>query len=34
MNEFYEDIIHNRRPKVSLNDAYQTLKIIDNIYRK
>ncbi len=34
MNEFYDDIIHNRRPKVSLNDAYQTLKIIDNIYRK
>ena len=34
MNEFYKDIIYNRKPSVNLFDAYQTLKIIDNIYRK
>ena len=33
MNEFYEDIIYNRKPKSNLNDAYQTLKIINKIYR-
>ena len=34
MNEFYKDIIYNRKPSINLFDAYQTLKIIDNIYRK
>ena len=33
INEFYDDIIYNRKPKSNLNDAYQTLKIINKIYR-
>ena len=33
INEFYDDIIYNRKPKVNLNDAYQTLKIINKIYK-
>ena len=33
MNEFYEDIRLNREPAASLNDAYQALKIIDQIYK-
>ena len=32
INEFYDDIIYNRKPKANLNDAYQTLKIINKIY--
>ena len=34
MDEFYNDITYNRKPNVNLFDAYQTLKIIDNIYKK
>ena len=33
MNEFYKDIIYDRKPKVNLNDAYQNLKIISKIYK-
>ena len=33
INEFYDDIICNRKPKANLNDAYQTLKIINKIYK-
>lgn len=33
MEEFYEDIELNRQPAVGLNDAYQALKIIENIYK-
>ena len=33
INELYDDIIYNRKPKSNLNDAYQTLKIINKIYR-
>ena len=28
MNDFYKDIIYNRKPSINLFDAYQTLKII------
>ena len=34
INEFYKDIMYNRKPNVSLIDAYQTLKIINKIYKK
>ena len=30
---FYNDIIYNRKPKENLNSAYQTLKIINKIYK-
>jgi len=33
INEFYNDIIYNRKPKSNLNDAYQSLKIINKIYK-
>ena len=33
INEFYKDISHNRKPNVNLNDASQTLKIINKIYK-
>ncbi|MBT8562115.1 Gfo/Idh/MocA family oxidoreductase [Polynucleobacter paneuropaeus] len=33
MAEFYEDIQHDREPAAGLNDAYQSLKIIDQIYK-
>ena len=33
INEFYKDISYNRKPKVNLIDAYQTLKIINKIYK-
>jgi len=34
MAEFYEDIITNREPSAGLNDAYQALTIIDQIYKE
>jgi predicted dehydrogenase len=34
MNEFYDDILLNRIPAAGLNDAYQALKIIDQIYKE
>ena len=33
INEFYDDITYNRKPASNLNDAYQTFKIINKIYR-
>jgi len=33
INEFYDDILLNRAPTASLDDAYQALKIIDRIYK-
>jgi predicted dehydrogenase len=33
MHEFYQDIFLDREPSSGLNDAYQSLKIIDQIYR-
>ena len=33
INEFYDDIIYNRKPKSNLNDAYQLFKIINKIYK-
>ena len=33
INEFYNDIIYNRKPKSNLNDAHQSLKIINKIYK-
>jgi predicted dehydrogenase len=33
LTEFYEDIRLNREPSVGLRDAYEALKIIENIYR-
>lgn len=33
MEEFYEDIHSNRQPAASLNDAYQALLIVDQIYK-
>jgi hypothetical protein len=33
MAEFYEDIKLNREPVSSVNDAYQSLKIIEKIYK-
>jgi len=33
MAEFYDDIYLDREPATGLNDAYQSLKIIDQIYR-
>ena len=33
INEFYKDITYNRKPNVNLIDAYQTLKIINTIYK-
>lgn len=33
MAEFYDDIFLDRQPAAGLNDAYQTLKIVDQIYR-
>lgn len=32
MNDFYQDIFKDREPSAGLNDAYQALKIIQNIY--
>ena len=32
MNEFYEDILYNRKPSACLNDAFQALKIIQQTY--
>jgi len=34
MDEFYNDIIYKRKPNISLSEAYETLKIIDKIYKK
>jgi hypothetical protein len=34
INEFYKDIMYNRKPNVNLIDAYQTLKIINKVYKK
>jgi len=33
MSEFYGDILQDRAPSASLNDAYQALKIIEQIYK-
>ena len=33
INELYDDIIYNRKPKSNLNDAYQIHKIINKIYK-
>lgn len=33
VNEFYEDILLDREPSSGLNDAYQALKIIHQIYK-
>jgi predicted dehydrogenase len=33
IGEFYEDINQDREPAAGLNDAYQSLKIIDQIYK-
>jgi predicted dehydrogenase len=33
MAEFYQDILLDREPVAGLNDAYQALKIIDQIYK-
>ena len=33
MAEFYQDILLDREPSAGLNDAYQALKIIDQIYK-
>lgn len=33
MAEFYQDILLDREPAAGLNDAYQALKIIDQIYK-
>lgn len=33
MAEFYDDIHRDREPAAGLNDAYQSLKIIDQIYK-
>jgi predicted dehydrogenase len=33
MAEFYDDIHRDREPAAGLNDAYQSLKIIDRIYK-
>jgi predicted dehydrogenase len=33
MAEFYEDIRMDRAPAAGLNDAYQSLKIIEKIYK-
>tara|TARA_B100000787_G_C16188901_1_gene296264 strand:- start:145 stop:1137 length:993 start_codon:yes stop_codon:yes gene_type:complete len=32
INEFYNEIIENKRPSVGLNDAMETLKIVEKIY--
>lgn len=34
MAEFYQDILLDRKPAAGLNDAYQALKIIDQIYKE
>ena len=34
INEFYKDIIYNKKPKVNLNDGYQIFKLIDKIYKR
>lgn len=34
MAEFYDDINRDREPATGLNDAYQSLKIIDQIYKE
>ena len=34
INELYKDIKHNRMPNCNINDAYQTLKLINQIYKK
>jgi len=34
MAEFYQDILLGREPDAGLNDAYQALKIIDQIYKE
>ena len=33
INEFYDDIIYNRKPTANLNDAHQLHKIINKIYK-
>ena len=33
INEFYDDITYNRKVTPNLNDAYQSLKIINKIYK-
>lgn len=33
MAEFYQDILLDREPAAGLNDAYQALKVIDQIYK-
>lgn len=34
ISEFYDDIHFNRQPASGLNDAYQALKIVDQIYKE
>lgn len=34
INELYNDIKYNRNPSCNLNDAYQTLKLINKVYKK
>ena len=34
MEEFYEDIRLDREPAAGLNDAFQALTIIDQIYKE
>ena len=33
IEEFYDDIRLNRKPSVGLKDAYETLKVIEKIYK-
>jgi predicted dehydrogenase len=34
LNEFYDDIRLNRQPETGLSDAYETLKIIQQVYKE
>ena len=34
IQDFYDDISLNREPSVGLNDAYETLKVIEKIYKE
>ena len=34
IGEFYDDIRLNRKPSAGLNDAYETLKVIEKIYKE
>tara|TARA_B100000965_G_C19538418_1_gene734470 strand:+ start:115 stop:1122 length:1008 start_codon:yes stop_codon:yes gene_type:complete len=34
INEFYEDIYLDRRPAVGLNDAFESIKIVEKIYKE